>query len=180
TGAAGAVGHYAVQLARWGGARVIATVSSDEKARLAAEAGAHEVINYRTEDVATRVRDLTRGAGVDHVVEVDFGANIQVSAKILKPNGTLAAYASSAVPEPAIPYYPLMMNGVGIDLVFVYILPHAARRQALADIGTLLRENALQHRIGARYALDDTAAAHEAQESGKVVGNIVVDVQPLH
>jgi len=71
--------------------------------------------SHRTGDVTARVRALTRGAGVDHIVEVDFGANIQVSAKILKPNGTLAAYASSAVPEPAIPYYPLMMNGIGMD-----------------------------------------------------------------
>lgn len=177
TGAAGAVAHYAVQIARWGGARVIATVSSDEKARIAREAGADEVVNYRTEDVADRVRDLTRGAGVDHIVEVDFGANIQVSARVLKPNATLAAYASGAAPEPTLPYYPLMMNGVGIDLVFVYILPDAARRHALEDLATLLGENRLQHHIGARYALTDTASAHEAQESGKVTGNIVIDVQ---
>jgi NADPH:quinone reductase-like Zn-dependent oxidoreductase len=96
---------------------------------------------------------------------------------MLKPNGTLAAYASSAAPEPVLPYYPLMMNGVGIDLVFVYILPDAARAHAIDDLTALLLENRLQHRIGARYALADTALAHEAQETGKVVGNIVIEVQ---
>ena len=133
-------------------------------------------MNYRSEDVAERLRAITGGAGVDHIVEVDFGANLQTSARVLKPNGTIAAYASTAVPEPVLPYYPLMTNGVGIDLVFVYILPDAARAQALQDLATLLEGNGLQHRIGARYRLADTAAAHEAQESGEVPGNIVIDV----
>ncbi len=179
TGGAGSVGHYAVQIAHWAGAQVIATVSSDEKALLAQAGGADEIVNYRDEDVASRVKALTRGAGVDHIVEVDFGANIASSARMLKPNGTIAAYASTAVPEPVLPYYPLMTNGVGIDLVFVYILPPAARAHALADLDVLLERGGLQHRIGARYALEDTATAHEAQESGRIVGNIVVDVQPL-
>lgn len=76
TGGAGAVGHYAVQLAAWAGARVIATVSSDEKGRRAAQGGAEYVINYRTEDVAARVAEITGGEGVDHVVDVDLGGNL--------------------------------------------------------------------------------------------------------
>lgn len=176
TGGAGAVGHYAVQIAKWGGARVLATVSSESKAALARGAGADEVIDYRREDVAQRVRELTAGAGIDHIVEVDFGANIQASAKVLKPNATIAAYASSRVPEPVLPYYPLMMNGISIDLVFVYILPPERRARALADLETMLRARSLQHNIGARFTLDETAAAHAAQESGTIVGNIVIDV----
>src|SRR5690349_21753590 len=74
TGAAGAVGHYAVQLAKWAGAMVIATVSSEAKAERARAGGADFVINYRSEDVAARVRALT--GGVDHVVDVDFGGNL--------------------------------------------------------------------------------------------------------
>jgi len=68
TGGAGAVGHYAVQLAAWAGATVIATVRR--------AGGAAYVMNYRVEDVAARVRDITGGAGVDHVVDVDFGGNL--------------------------------------------------------------------------------------------------------
>jgi len=176
TGGAGAVGHYAVQIAKWGGARVIATASSEQKAELARGAGADEVIDYRREDVAARVMEFTDGAGVDHIVEVDFGANLQASVKMLRPNGAIAAYASTREPEPVLPYYPMMTRGFGIDLVFVYILPPEARAKALADLDAMLGSGFLQHNIGARFTLDQTAAAHEAQEAATVVGNIVIDV----
>lgn len=176
TGGAGAVGHYAIQLAKWDGARVIATVSSEEKAKLAHDAGADATVDYRHDDVTAAIRKLTAGAGVDHIVEVDFGGNLDVTRNVLKPNGTIAAYASSRVPEPVLPYYPLMTNAIGMDLVFVYILPPEARAQALAHLDTLLRERGLKHNIGARYALEETAAAHEAQESGAVRGNIVIRI----
>jgi len=176
TGGAGAVGHYAVQIAKWAGARVFATASSEQKAGLARNAGADNVIDYRREDVAARVIDLTGGAGVDHIVEVDFGANLQASVKMLRPNGAIAAYASTREPEPVLPYYPMMTRGFGIDLVFVYILPPEARAKALADLDTMLGSGFLQHNIGARFTLDQTAAAHEAQETGTIVGNIVIDV----
>lgn len=176
TGGAGAVGHYAVQIAKWAGARVIATASSEQKAALAREAGADSVIDYRREDVAARVMELTGGAGVDHIVEVDFGANLQASIKMLRPNGAIAAYASTREPEPVLPYYAMMTRGFGIDLVFVYILPPEVRAKALADLDTMLSAGLLQHNIGARFTLDQTAAAHEAQESGTVAGNIVIDV----
>ena len=176
TGGAGAVGHYAVQIAKWAGARVIATASSRQKAELARGAGADEVVDYRQEDVAARAMEFTDGAGVDHIVEVDFGANLQASVKMLRPNGAIAAYASTRAPEPVLPYYPMMTRGFGIDLVYVYILPPEARAKALADLDTLLSAGILQHNIGARFTLDQTAAAHEAQESGTIVGNIVIDV----
>ncbi len=176
TGGAGAVGHYAVQIAQWAGARVVATASSKQKAALARGAGADDVVDYRREDVAARVMEFTGGAGVDHIVEVDFGANLQASIKMLKPNGAIAAYASTRAPEPTLPYYPMMTRGLGIDLVFVYILPPEARAKALADLDTMLSAGFLQHNIGARFTLDQAAAAHEAQEAGTVVGNIVIDV----
>jgi NADPH2:quinone reductase len=176
TGGAGAVGQCAIQMAKWDGARVIATASSADKAALAREAGADAVIDYRTEDVAARVLALTGNAGVERIIEVDFGANVAATAAALKPNGVVAAYASMSVPTPALPFYPLMMRGIAIELVFVYIMPAAARERAIADIGAMLRAGALQPRVGARFALDDVAAAHEAQESGRVVGNIVVDI----
>ncbi|HEU5320133.1 MAG TPA: NADPH:quinone reductase, partial [Methylomirabilota bacterium] len=100
TGGAGAVGHYAVQLAKWADATVIATVSSPEKAALAAAAGADHTVNYRTGDAAAEILELTGGAGVDRIVDVDFGANLPVSARVLKTSGTIAAYASTGEPEP--------------------------------------------------------------------------------
>ncbi len=176
TGGAGAVGQCAIQMAKWGGARVIATVSGADKGALAGEAGAEAVVDYRSEDVAARIMALTGGAGVDRIVEVDFGANLAVSTAVLKPNGVLAAYASMGAPTPVLPFYPLMMRGVRIELVFVYIMPAAARERALTDIDAMLRAGALRPRVGARFALDDVAAAHEAQESGRTVGNIVIDI----
>ncbi len=93
TGAAGAVGHYAVQLAKWAGATVIGTVSSAAKAERARAAGADHVINYRSEDVAARVRDITGGEGVDHVVDVDFGGNLAATLRSVRANGSIAIYA---------------------------------------------------------------------------------------
>lgn len=180
TGGAGAVGLCAIQVAKWAGARVIATVSGLRKAALARDAGADAVVNYRTEDAAARILALTDGAGVDRIVEVDFGANLQTSLQVLKPNGAIAAYASMREPEPRLPYYPLMMRGIGIELVFVYIMPTAARQRALADIGAMLREGALRPVVGARFPLDAVADAHEAQESGAVTGTIVIDIAAVH
>src|SRR6266498_1266568 len=94
TGGAGAVGHYAVQLAKWAGARVIATVSSTEKAASAAAAGADHTVNYRTGEAAKEILALTGGAGVDRIVDVDFGGNLGVSVEVIKVNGVIATYAS--------------------------------------------------------------------------------------
>jgi NADPH2:quinone reductase len=83
TGGAGAVGHYAVQLAKWGGARVIATVSSSLKAMEARIAGADLVIDYKTEDVIAKALAFTGGRGVDRVIDVDFGGNIATTLKLM-------------------------------------------------------------------------------------------------
>jgi len=171
TGGAGAVGQYAIQMAKWGGARVATTVSSDEKAKLAKQAGADLVINYKSEDVAKKVLEFSPG-GVDRVVEVDFGGNLETNIKVVKLNGTIASYASMGNPEPKIPFYTMMRRGIAIDLVFVYMMKPEERAKALADIGSMR----LKHNIARHFKLDDLVAAHELQESNKVVGNIVIDL----
>jgi NADPH2:quinone reductase len=178
TGGAGAVGHYAVQLAKWAGARVIATVSSAEKAAVAAAGGADHTVNYRTADPAAQILELTAGAGVDRIVDVDFGANLAVSLKVLKVNGIIAAYASMGDPEPKLPFYPLMAKNATIRPVLIYTMPDRARDEAVSDIVRLVEAGRLLHQIGARFPLDRIVEAHQAQESGKVTGNIVVDVAP--
>ncbi|HUQ25299.1 MAG TPA: NADPH:quinone reductase [Burkholderiales bacterium] len=175
TGGAGAVGHYAIQMAKWSGARVATTVSSEEKAKLAKEAGADLVINYKQDDVAKRVLDFAKG-GVDRVVEVDFGTNLETNLKILKINGTIASYASMGNPEPKIPFYAMMRRGIAVDLVLVYIMKPEERARALSDLGILLGENRLKHQIAQHFKLDDLAAAHELQETNRVVGNVVIDI----
>lgn len=174
-GGAGAVAFYAIQLAKGAGAEAITTVSSPEKAAVARAAGADHVIDYRREDVAARVEAITRGAGVDRVVEVDFGRNLATDLAVLKPNGTIAAYASEGETNPAIPFYPMMFRGLTVRLVLVFTMPEAALRQAAEDISTLLARGALRHPAIHRFPLERTAAAHEAIEGGQV-GKVVVTV----
>jgi NADPH2:quinone reductase len=176
TGGAGAVGFYAIQLAKWAGARVIATVSGEAKAARSREAGADEIVNYRAEDVVQRIQALTGGEGVDHVVDVDFGENLPVTSQVTKENGVVASYASSRVREPVLPWYTFMQKGVLIRPVFVYTMPDEAKRAACADINRIIEEGKLRHAVAARFPLDELAAAHEAQEGGEVMGNIVVEI----
>src|SRR6185436_14187237 len=175
TGGAGAVGHYAIQMAKWGRARVAATVSSDEKAKIAKEAGADLVIDYKKEDVAKQVLEFAKG-GVDRVIEVDFGGNLETNIKAVKLNGAIASYASMGNPEPKIPFYTMMRRGIAVDLVFVYMMKSEERARAVADLGVLLRENRLKQSVARHFKLDELVAAHELQETNRIVGNIVIDV----
>lgn len=134
TGGAGAVGNYAVQMAAWDGARVIATVSSEAKADAAKAAGADAVVDYKTENVAERVMALTDGAGVDRIVDVDLGANLETSAAVIKQNGAIALYASMREPEPKFAVYAFMRKNVLIRNVFVYEMPAAAFEAGIVDI----------------------------------------------
>ncbi len=176
TGGAGAVGHYAIQFARWSGAQVITTVSSEAKSRHAKAAGADHVINYREQDVVAAVRELTAGAGVDRIVEVEFGGNLAVSNQVLKVGGVIAAYGSAAVPTPQLPFYPMMFNHTTLHLLLVYALTDAERARACGLLTSALEAGILQNHIAARFSLDDTAQAHVAVESGTSIGNVVVTV----
>src|SRR5688500_14693041 len=97
-GGAGAVGNAAVQLARWAGATVIATVSSDEKAALAKAAGAQHTVNYREADTVAAVRGIAPD-GVDLVVEVAPAQNLRTDLQVIKPRGTIAIYANNGGDE---------------------------------------------------------------------------------
>jgi NADPH2:quinone reductase len=178
TGGAGAVGFYAIQLAKWGGARVATTVSGAEKAAEAKRAGADHVVNYKTENVAERLLALTAGAGVDHIVEVDFGANLPVTLAALKPNGSVATYASMTKPEPAIPFYPLMFKNVRLLWVFVYEMPQEAMADAGRDVNAWLASGAAVHPRHHAFPLDRLADAHVAVEAG-AVGKVIVSVASL-
>jgi len=177
TGGAGSVGHYAIQFAKWGGAKVITTVSGDAKAAHARQAGADVVLNYRTDDVVACVLELTDGKGVDRIVDVEFGGNIDVTQKVIRLNGTIASYASAAVREPAIPFYVFMYKNVTLRTVLVYNMPEEAKAAAIRDIARAQGDGALKHAIGATFSLDEIAAAHEAVEQGTMIGNVVVQVR---
>ena len=175
TGGAGAVGNYAVQFAKLDGATVITTVSSDEKAELAHQGGADHVVNYRTEDVAERLSELPGASGLDRVVEVEFGGNLEASMGALRNNGVIATYASQANPEPAVPFYALAYKNITVRHVLVFGMPDDTKRQAVADISRWLEGGQLRHHLGPRFSLDQIAAAHEAVEAG-VFGKVLVDL----
>jgi NADPH:quinone reductase len=176
TGGAGTVGRYAIQFAKWNGARVAATVSGDEKAAVARAAGADLVINYRTENVIERVQEFTSGLGVDRVVEVEFGGNLATTRQILRTGGVIAAYGSVADRTPKIPFYDLMFKHATLRMLLVYSLSQNERRSVCATIGDAFRDGALSPMIGARFGLEDVVKAHEAVESGSLIGNVLIDL----
>ena len=175
-GGAGAVGHYAVQMARLLGARqVIATVSSEEKAALARAAGAEATVDYRRENVAERISQLTDGHGVDRIVEVDFAANAALDFALIAPEGRSVVYGSGH-PEIAVPFVPAILKNVRVSFFIVYHLAPADREAATRQLTAWLEAGALQHNIALRLPLDRIAEAHEAVESGHAVGNVVLAV----
>lgn len=175
-GGAGAVGHYAVQMAsQLGAARVIATVSTEAKAQLARAAGADEVVFYKTEPLVERVHALTGGQGVGRIVELDLGANGEADLQMLRTGGECVVYGSSATPV-QLPFYPLIANNLQLKCFIVYKLADEDRARAIATLTRMLERGTLQHNVAARVPLADIASAHEMVESGKAVGNVVVEV----
>jgi NADPH:quinone reductase len=170
---AGAVGHYAIQFAKARGASVITTVSSPAKADLARQAGADHVIDYKRENVGERVKAVTGGRGADAVIEMDLAANAKLLPDVLAAGGTAAIYGSGA-PEVTIPFPFLLQNDIKLQFFLVYMMPRALRERATADITRMLARGELIHNVAQTFALADTAAAHEAVESGKAMGNVVV------
>lgn len=171
-GGAGAVGHYAIELARWRGARVITTVSSDEKAELARAAGAHAVVNYREEDAAARIR-AEAPDGVDRIVEVALDRNLALDKEVAGDNAAIAAYAEGGTASLAAG--DLMSRNVVLRFVLVYTMPKPALRDAIEDVTAALADGALSELPAHRFELERIADAHDAVEGG-AVGKVLVDV----
>ena len=176
TGGAGAVGFYGIQLAKWAGANVISTVSSEKKAKIAKDAGADLILNYKEDDIVNSVLDYTKGDGVDRVLEVEFGGNILINQNIVKPNGTIAAYASATVMEPTLPFYNLMFKGIKINTFLIYSISKEERKTVTGGISKALNENAIKHIIASTHSIDSVVDAHYAVESNKNIGNVIINI----
>jgi NADPH2:quinone reductase len=169
-GGAGAVGHFAVELAERARARVVATVSSAEKAALAEKAGADLVVNYRSPEAAQQVRAF---GSVDRVIEVALGTNLELDlAVIRRPGAVIVTYAAEAG-DPALPVRACMTAGVLLRFVLLYGVPAEALDQAAADITAALAAGDLTALPVHKFPLSDIAAAHEAAERG-MTGKVVV------
>lgn len=171
-GGAGAVGHFAIELARHAGARVISTVSTPEKAELAAKAGAHRVVNYRDADVIDQIREFADR--MDRVVEVDLHANLELDLALSGPQTVVTTYATTGN-DPTLPVRACMTANVTLRFVLLYGIPRPAMEEAAEDVTEALLADALSELPAHRFALDDIAAAHEAAEKG-VVGKVLVDI----
>jgi NADPH2:quinone reductase len=174
-GGGGAVGHAAIQLAKWGGARVAATVSRPEQEKIAREAGADLVVNRKNENPAERIKEFTRGAGLDRVVEVAFEANLELNRAVLKANGVISTY-SSGPPDsaPRIPFSAIMRQGITVHFILVYVMSRDAHGAAARDLNAALEAGRYRPHVARAFGLDEAAAAHEAQESGRTVGKILI------
>jgi NADPH:quinone reductase len=172
-GGAGAVGHFAIELAKHAGARVITTVSGPQKAELAEKAGADLVVNYREPDAADQISTFAGVGGVDHVVEVALGANLQLDlAVIARPDARIVCYAAEAT-NPAMPVRACMNANVIVRFVLLYGLPQEALERAAKDITAALADGALTELPTTKFPLDEIAAAQDAVEAGSV-GKVLV------
>ncbi|MBT8413058.1 MAG: NADPH:quinone reductase [Boseongicola sp.] len=176
TGGAGTVGSMAIQMAKRGGATVIATVSGETKARHATAMGADHVVNYHEADVVDQIRRAAGKDGVDRIVEVEFGGNLEVTKAVIAEGGTVAAYGSAQEPEPVLPFYALMFMNVTLRMVLAYTIPLAARRAAEVDITKWLADGSLKGVVADRFDLDDVVLAHQSVESGQRIGVTLVRV----
>jgi NADPH2:quinone reductase len=176
TGAAAAVGHYAVQIAKHRGARVIGTASPARQVHARA-AGVDELIDYRNEDVAERVKTLTGGKGVDGIIDMDLSSTAALLAKgVLGPHCKHVCYGSNVAAEIPVSFPAMLWGSLTLQVFVVYELRPDERAAAIAELTRLLEAGALKHSIGERFELDHIAAAHEAVETGRISGNVVLEM----
>ncbi|WP_127792535.1 NADPH:quinone reductase [Agromyces sp. LHK192] len=178
-GGAGAVGHAAIQLARWAGATVITTVSSPEKAALATAAGAHHVVDYREEDAAAAIRAIAPD-GVDQVVEVSPGRNADLNAQVLANHGSVSIYSTDGGGQVTLDVAHHFVRNVRYQFLLLYTVGDEALAAAAEDVSRALEDGALPVGEDAglpltRFPLERTADAHDAVEAA-TVGKVLIDV----
>jgi NADPH2:quinone reductase len=175
SGGAGAVAHNAVQLAKWGGAKIIATAAPEGFDRVRA-AGADAVFDYASPDLATQINEATQGNGVDRAVEVEFGRNADLLGRVVKTNGTIAAYGSALDMSPRFSFGAYLFRAITLDIVLIYCLPWEQRKLAIAHLHQAFMDGALKPDIHARFALSDCGSAHAAVEAGKRSGAVLLQI----
>lgn len=174
---AGGVGLVITQMLKNAGARVITTVSTNEKAVLSRGAGADEVILYDDLDFVAEVKRLTDGRGVDVVYDGVGATTFDGSLRSLRPRGLMALYGAASGPVP--PFDPQKLNSLGSLFLTRPTLAHytASRPELEMRAGAVFDEIAagkLDIRIGARYPLAEAAAAHRALEGRETTGKVLL------
>jgi len=178
-GGAGAVGHAAIQLAKWAGARVITTVSSPAKAALATGAGADHIVNYKETVAAVEIRRIAP-EGVDLIVEVAPAPNAELDLAVIRNRGSIAVYANNGGDHVNLDIRKHFSLNVRYQFVLLYTVGMETVHAAAQDVNAAMADGALAvgERAGLplhRFGLSDTAAAHAAVEDS-IVGKVLIDV----
>jgi NADPH2:quinone reductase len=163
-GGAGAVGHFAIELAARAGAEVVATVSGPQKAELASKAGAAHVVNYRDPGAAEQIKAVGQ---IDRVIELALGANLALDLAVIRPGATIVTYAAEPT-DPAVPVRACMNANVLLRFILLYGVPAAALDAAVDGVGGALADGALSELPAQHFGLAEIVAAHEAAEAGPV------------
>jgi NADPH2:quinone reductase len=171
-GGAGAVGHYAIELAKFSGARVAATVSGPAKAELARKAGADLVVNYRDASAAGQLREFA--PQMDRIVELALGANLDLDLAVSGPQTYIVDYAAEPS-DPMLPVRRCMNANVTIRFILLYGIPAKAADLAVTDICRAVAAGALTELPVTRFPLERVAAAHDAVQAG-TVGKVLVEI----
>ena len=175
-GGASSVGFYAAQMARARGARVICTVGSQARADVLRSAGLTENILYKELDVADSVMKLTAGKGVNSIIDMDFSTSAALVDKgVLAPHGQFVCFGSNDRGGTPVNFAHWLPRSLTLKFFLVYELTQAQREAAIQGVNALLAKNALHHQIGPCFTLDQIVAAHQAVESGKETGKVLVD-----
>ncbi len=169
-GGAGAVGHFAIELAKYAGASVAATVSGPEKAALARQAGADLVVNYREAGAVDQLSEFA--PRMDRIIELALGANLDLDLALSGPQTVIVDYAAEPA-DPVLPVRSCMTANVTLRFVLLYGVPAAAMDLAVADISAALAAGALTALPVTRFGLDQIAEAQDAVRAG-AVGKVVV------
>ena len=177
TGAAGVVGNYAVQLAKRMGATVIGVVrGGEDREEDAATAGADRVVNTDRESLRDVALEMTGRQGARAMLDVDLGAHLDFSWRIVAQNGTIASYGSASNPKPELDWPKFMYRNIRLCGVAIFEVPEEAKLRAAGYVQQAFMAGALTHRVDSRFPLAEIAAAHERQESGQPRGKVLVEI----
>ena len=174
SGGNGAVGHLAVQLAKWGGAKVIATGSQSSSEPILKN-GADYFFDYSSNNLVSQIIEVVP-EGVDRVIEVEFGLNLTWLHQVLKPNGTLAVYGSAKEMNPTLPFGLYLFKAIKIDIFLIYILPRKEREIAINFLHSAFEQRALKPKIDSIFKLEDCAQAqNRTLEQGRK-GAVLIEI----
>tara|TARA_B100000945_G_scaffold78664_1_gene60785 strand:- start:367 stop:1356 length:990 start_codon:yes stop_codon:yes gene_type:complete len=174
-GGAGSVGHHLIQIAKCLGARVLTTVSTEEKRRYVLEAGADEVFNYKDADFVEQFLDSTDGIGADKIIEVDLSSNIPLYDKILKPKGSAIIYGTSQ-PIAQVPGFSFIVREAKLTWFIVYELNDEQRTQGTKFLDEMLSNGQLKTTISHKFSLEEVAEAHKTVEDAQHIGNVILEI----